>query len=81
MESRIINVDLQSGLEELRTTKKRVEKVVSDLIKSADEFTKKAEALSCLSLLRKSNGMRKAAKQKEHNLRDCERRLIRMNFK
>ena len=75
VESRKRKADLQSGLEELRAKKKRVEKTIGDLVKSADEFAQQAEALGRLSLLSRLNATWKAAKEMEHHLEELRKQI------
>lgn len=66
---------LMDEISEMKVKKKRMEEDVRVLVKSADSNAEKAEAKGKLYLISKSNGLRRAAKEKERNLQSLEKKL------
>ena len=61
-------------IEELKE-KKRMKMDIDSLVKSADDFSVKAEETGQMTLVTKSNALRKAAKDKTLQLQDVEDKL------
>ena len=59
---------LMDEITEMKVKNKRMEEDVKVLVKSADGNAEKAESEGKLYLISKSNGLRRAAKEKERNL-------------
>ena len=59
-------------IEELKEKKKRMKMDIDSLVKSADDFSVKAEETGKMTLVTKSNALRKAAKEKTLQLQDVE---------
>ncbi|KAK5874614.1 hypothetical protein PBY51_019545 [Eleginops maclovinus] len=66
---------LMEEVSEMKAKKKRMEEDVRVLMKSADGNAEKAEATGKLSLISKSNGLRRAANEKQRNLKTLEQKL------
>lgn len=66
---------LLEEVDELKKTKKLIELNVSGLLSSADDLAAKAEQLGQVPLIAQSNAMRKAAKEKEWELNDIQKKL------
>ena len=62
-------------IEELKEKKKRMKLDIDSLVKSADDFSVKAEETGQMTLVTKSNALRKAAKDKTLQLQDVEDKL------
>ena len=62
-------------IEELKEKKKRMKLDIDSLVKSADDFSIKAEETGQLTLVTKSNALRKAAKDKTLQLQEVEDKL------
>lgn len=62
-------------IEELKEKKKRMKLDIDSLVKSADDFNVKAEETGQMTLVTKSNALRKAAKDKTLQLQDVEDKL------
>jgi uncharacterized coiled-coil DUF342 family protein len=60
---------------ELKSKKQKLETDMVALTASADEFAEKAEKEHQLTLIAKSNAMRKAAKEKDVELEEVEQQL------
>ncbi|KAL2102125.1 hypothetical protein ACEWY4_001293 [Coilia grayii] len=66
---------LLEEVDELKKTRKRIELNISGLLSSADDQAAKAEQLGQVPLIAQSNAMRKAAKEKEGELNDIQKKL------
>lgn len=66
---------LMDEITEMKAKKKRMEEDVRVLMKSADSNAEKAETKGKLHLISKSNGLRRAAKEKQRNLETLEQKL------
>ena len=62
-------------IEELKGKKKRMKLAIDSLVKSADDFSVKAEETGQMTFVTKSNALRKAAKDKTLQLQDVEDKL------
>ena len=62
-------------IEELKEKKKRMKLDIDSLVKSADDFSVKADETGLMTLVIKSNALRKAAKDKTPQLEDVEDKL------
>ena len=62
-------------IEELKEKKKRMKLDIDSLVKSADDFSVKAEETGQMTLVTKSSALRKAAKDKNLQLQDVEDKL------
>lgn len=66
---------LLEELDELKMTKNLIELNISGLLSSADDLAAKVEQLGQVPLIAQSNAMRKAAKEKEGELNDIQKKL------
>lgn len=66
---------LSDEIVEIKLKKKRVEANAKSLEKAADDFALQAEATGKLTLVAKSNSMRKSAKDKQNQLNAIEKTL------
>lgn len=66
---------LMEEISEIKAKKKRMEDDVKALIKSADSNAEKAEAKGKLYFITKSNGLRRAAKDKQAELETLDQKL------
>lgn len=66
---------LMDEISEMKVKKKRMEEDVKTLVKSADSNAEKAESEGKLYLISKSNGLRRAAKEKEKHLEVLEKTM------
>ena len=62
-------------IDEMKTKKKRIKTDIDSLNASADQFAEKAETTGNLTLITKSNSMRRTMKEKTVELQDLERSL------
>lgn len=67
--------ELVDEIAEIKAKKKRMEEDVRVLLMSADHIAEKAESQGELTLISKSNGLRRAAKEKERSLEILEKQL------
>ncbi|KAF3857404.1 hypothetical protein F7725_009263, partial [Dissostichus mawsoni] len=66
---------MMEDITQMKAKKKRMEEDIRVLMKSADNNAEKAESQGKLSFISKSNGLRRAAKEKERHLETLERQL------
>lgn len=66
---------LLEDVDELKKTKKRIELTISGLLSSADDLATNVEQLGQVQLIGQSNAMRKAAKEKERELSEIQKKL------
>ncbi|KAK1903780.1 Acetyl-coenzyme A carboxylase carboxyl transferase subunit alpha [Dissostichus eleginoides] len=66
---------MMEEITQMKAKKKRMEEDIRVLMKSADNNAEKAESQGQLSFISKSNGLRRAAKEKERHLETLERQL------
>ncbi|RXN18476.1 LIM homeobox Lhx6 [Labeo rohita] len=66
---------LMEEITEIKSKKKRLEEDMRVLLKSADDNAEKAESQGKLSFISKSNGFRRAAKEKKRSLETLEKQL------
>lgn len=64
-----------------RKKKKHLQRCIDELTKSADEFADQAEKQDDMTLLSKSNSLRKTAKEKKIVLQKLEKTHNEKNFK
>ncbi|XP_013856113.1 uncharacterized protein LOC106511946 [Austrofundulus limnaeus] len=67
--------ELTDEISEVKAKKKRMEEDISVLLRSADHNAEKAESRGKLCFISKSNSLRRAAKEKERNLKTLEKLL------
>lgn len=66
---------LLEDLEEIKSKRKRLTDDISSLFKTADDFANAAEKKGDLTLIAKSNSLRRTAKRKEEELQKVEENL------
>ncbi|KAK5885759.1 hypothetical protein CesoFtcFv8_016866 [Champsocephalus esox] len=66
---------MMEEITQIKAKKKRMEEDIRILMKCADHNAEKAESQGQLSFISKSNGLRRAAKEKERHLETLEREL------
>ena len=62
-------------IDALKVKRKRVESIRTELVASSDEYAQKAESLGKIQLVAKSNALRRAAKDKEAEIKAIDEEL------
>ena len=66
---------IMDDIVEIKSKKKRIEEDIKSLSKSAEEYADKAETTGKVTLIAKSNSMRRSAKEKKQKLEDVDQEL------